>query len=50
MDVTVLIFLLIYVALGFGHLTGFKVGRTGTAIGCLRSLLDCSLTAAVESF
>jgi Na+/H+ antiporter NhaD/arsenite permease-like protein len=32
MDVTVLIFLLVYVALGFGHLPGFKVDRTGAAI------------------
>jgi Na+/H+ antiporter NhaD/arsenite permease-like protein len=32
MDVTVLIFLLVYIALGFGHLPGFKVDRTGAAV------------------
>jgi Na+/H+ antiporter NhaD/arsenite permease-like protein len=32
MDVTVLIFLLVYIALGFGHLPGFRVDRTGAAI------------------
>jgi Na+/H+ antiporter NhaD/arsenite permease-like protein len=32
MDVTVLIFLLVYIALGFGHLPGFKVDRTGAAM------------------
>lgn len=32
MDATVLIFLLVYVAMGFGRLPGFKVDRTGAAI------------------
>lgn len=49
MDITVLIFLLVYVALGSGHLSGFKADRTGTAFGCLRGFLDCSLTVAVKS-
>lgn len=32
MDLTILIFLLVYLAMGFGHLPGFKVDRTGAAI------------------
>jgi Na+/H+ antiporter NhaD/arsenite permease-like protein len=32
MDITVLIFLVVYVAMGFGHLPGFKVDRSGAAI------------------
>ena len=32
MDVTLLVFLLVYVALAFGHLPGFKVDRTGAAV------------------
>lgn len=32
MDATLLIFLLVYVALAFGHLPGFKVDRTGAAV------------------
>ena len=32
MDLTLLIFLLVYVAMGFGQLPGFKVDRTGAAI------------------
>jgi Na+/H+ antiporter NhaD/arsenite permease-like protein len=32
MDVIFLIFLLVYVAMGFGHLPGFKVDRTGAAV------------------
>lgn len=32
MDLTILIFLLVYVAMGFGKLPGFKVDRTGAAI------------------
>lgn len=32
MDLTILIFLLVYVAMGFGKLPGFKVDRTGSAV------------------
>ena len=32
MDLTILVFLLVYVAMGFGQLPGFKVDRTGAAI------------------
>jgi Na+/H+ antiporter NhaD/arsenite permease-like protein len=32
MDVTVLVFLAVYVAMGFGHLPGFRVDRSGAAI------------------
>jgi len=32
MDMTVIIFLLVYVAMGFGKLPGFKVDRTGAAV------------------
>lgn len=32
MDLTLLVFVLVYVAMGFGHLPGFKVDRTGAAI------------------
>jgi Na+/H+ antiporter NhaD/arsenite permease-like protein len=32
MDVTVLVFLAVYVAMGFGHLPGFKVDRSGAAV------------------
>lgn len=32
MDLTVLVFLLVYVSMGLGHLPGFKVDRTGAAI------------------
>ena len=30
--VTILVFLLVYLAMGFGHLPGFKVDRTGAAV------------------
>lgn len=32
MDLTLLIFLVVYLAMGLGHLPGFKVDRTGAAI------------------
>lgn len=32
MDVILLVFLLVYVAMGLGHLPGFKVDRTGAAV------------------
>ena len=32
MDVTLIIFLLVYVAMGFGKLPGFMVDRTGAAV------------------
>lgn len=39
MDLTLLIFLLVYLAMGLGHLPGFKVDRTGAAlIGALALL------------
>ncbi|MBC8718584.1 SLC13 family permease [Ochrobactrum sp. Marseille-Q0166] len=46
MDITVLIFLLVYLAMGCGTLPGFKVDRTGAAIiGSLAMLVAGSLTA-----
>lgn len=45
MDVTLLIFLLVYVAMGFGQLPGFRVDRTGAAIiGMLAMLVAGSIT------
>ncbi len=45
MDVTLLIFLLVYVAMGFGQLPGFRVDRTGaTIIGMLAMLVAGSIT------
>lgn len=32
MDITIVVFLLVYTAMGLGHLPGFKVDRTGAAI------------------
>jgi Na+/H+ antiporter NhaD/arsenite permease-like protein len=32
MDITLLVFLAVYVAMGFGHLPGFKVDRSGAAV------------------
>ena len=32
MDLTVIVFLLVYIAMGFGSLPGFKIDRTGAAI------------------
>ena len=46
MDLTVLVFLLVYVAMGFGTLPGFKVDRTGAAvIGAVAMLAIGSITA-----
>ncbi|MFG1479121.1 SLC13 family permease [Xanthobacter sp. V4C-4] len=46
MDVTLLIFLLVYVAMGFGKLPGFKVDRTGAAIvGALAMMVVGSISA-----
>lgn len=46
MDLTVLIFLLVYLAMGCGTLPGFKVDRTGAAIiGSLAMLVAGSITA-----
>jgi Na+/H+ antiporter NhaD/arsenite permease-like protein len=46
MDLTVLVFLLVYLAMGCGTLPGFKVDRTGAAIiGALAMLVVGSITA-----
>lgn len=46
MDLTVLVFLLVYLAMGFGTLPGFKVDRTGAAIiGALAMLVVGSISA-----
>jgi len=46
MDLTVLVFLLVYLAMGCGTLPGFKVDRTGAAlIGALAMLTVGSITA-----
>lgn len=45
MDLTVLIFLLVYVAMGFGKLPGFMVDRTGAAIiGALAMMVAGRIT------
>jgi Na+/H+ antiporter NhaD/arsenite permease-like protein len=45
MDLTLLVFLLVYVAMGFGQLPGFRVDRTGAAIiGMLAMLVAGSIT------
>ncbi|PWF24130.1 SLC13 family permease [Corticimicrobacter populi] len=45
MDMTLLIFLLVYVAMGFGKLPGFKVDRTGAAVvGALALMATGSIT------
>lgn len=45
MDLTVIIFLLVYVAMGFGSLPGFKVDRTGAAIiGAMAMMTIGSIT------
>lgn len=45
MDITLLIFLIVYVAMGFGKLPGFKVDRTGAAvIGALAMMAVGSIT------
>lgn len=39
MDLTLLIFFIVYLAMGLGHLPGFKVDRTGAAlVGALAML------------
>jgi Na+/H+ antiporter NhaD/arsenite permease-like protein len=44
MDVTILIFLLVYVAMGLGKLPGFKVDRTGAAVvGALAMMIVGSI-------
>lgn len=46
MDATLLIFLLVYVAMGFGKLPGFKVDRTGAAVvGGLAMMAVGSITS-----
>lgn len=45
MDITLLIFLLVYLAMGFGQLPGFRVDRTGAAlVGMLAMLVAGSIT------
>lgn len=45
MDLTLLIFLMVYVAMGFGKLPGFKVDRTGAAVvGALALMATGSIT------
>lgn len=45
MDLTVLVFLLVYIAMGFGTLPGFKVDRTGAAIiGAMAMMTIGSIT------
>lgn len=45
MDLTLLIFVLVYIAMGFGTLPGFKVDRTGAAIvGAMAMMTVGSLT------
>jgi len=45
MDLTLLVFLLVYVALGFGKLPGFKVDRTGAAVvGALAMMATGSIS------
>jgi Na+/H+ antiporter NhaD/arsenite permease-like protein len=44
MDVTILIFLLVYAAMGLGKLPGFKVDRTGAAVvGALAMMIAGSI-------
>ncbi|MFG1400502.1 ArsB/NhaD family transporter [Xanthobacter sediminis] len=46
MGITLLIFLVVYVAMGFGKLPGFKVDRTGAAIvGALAMMVAGSISA-----
>ncbi|CAM4178274.1 SLC13 family permease [Kerstersia similis] len=45
MDITLLIFLIVYIAMGFGKLPGFKVDRTGAAVvGALAMMAAGSIT------
>lgn len=45
MSLTIIIFLLVYIAMGFGKLPGFKVDRTGAAvIGALAMMAVGSIT------
>lgn len=46
MDLTLIIFLLVYIAMGFGKLPGFKVDRTGAAVvGALAMMVVGSISA-----
>ncbi|WKU20589.1 hypothetical protein [Advenella alkanexedens] len=46
MDLTLLIFLSVYVAMGFGKLPGFKIDRTGSAlVGALAMLSIGSISS-----
>ena len=45
MDVTHLIFFIVYLAMGLGHIPGFKVDRTGAAlIGAIAMIVAGELT------
>ncbi|MBL8895667.1 MAG: transporter, partial [Rhizobiales bacterium] len=45
MDITHLIFFIVYLAMGLGHIPGFKVDRTGAAlIGGIAMIVAGSLT------
>ena len=49
MDVTILIFLLVYVAMGLGKLPGFKVDRTGAAVvGALAMMIAGTVRYGME--
>lgn len=46
MDITIVVFILVYIAMGFGKLPGFKVDRTGAAIvGALAMMVFGSISA-----
>ena len=46
MNVTLLIFILVYIAMGFGKLPGFKIDRTGAAVvGALAMMALGSISA-----
>ncbi|KAA0971754.1 transporter [Aureimonas fodinaquatilis] len=50
MDLTIAIFLLVYVAMGFGHLPGFKVDRTGAAVVGAMLLIALGLITPAEAW
>jgi Na+/H+ antiporter NhaD/arsenite permease-like protein len=43
MDLTIAVFLMVYLAMGFGHLPGFKVDRTGAAVVGAMALIALGL-------
>lgn len=49
MDITLIIFLLVYVALGFGRLPGFQVDRTGAAVvGAMAMIVTGAISAGAS--